>query len=115
MSVVEEDAQFIKDFNEFFDDKFKIDQVIASIKNKISKEVDDTNKNVSKERGEISKKEETIERLKKGVEFVIAERDSEKARAEYFEANKDLRSFLKKIEPTSLLRVQKNKLFAGDL
>ncbi|CBY34919.1 unnamed protein product [Oikopleura dioica] len=83
MSVVEEDAQFIKDFNEFFDDKFKIDLVIASIKNKISREVDDTNKNVSKERGEISRKEETIEVLKKGVEFLIAERDSEKTSIAY--------------------------------
>ncbi|CBY14271.1 unnamed protein product [Oikopleura dioica] len=104
MSVAEEDAKFIKDFNEFFDDKFKIDQVIASIKNKISIEVDDTNKNVSKERSEISRKKDTIDRLKKGVEVLIAERDAEKARAEYFETNKDLNSSLKNI--ASLLRVQ---------
>jgi len=112
MSVAEEDAKFIKDFNEFFDDKFKIDQVIASIKNKISIEVDDTNKNVSKERSEISRKKDTIDRLKKGVEVLIAERDAEKARAEYFETNKDLNSSLKNI--ASLLRVQnKVKLFVA--
>ncbi|CBY38090.1 unnamed protein product [Oikopleura dioica] len=101
-----------EDFNEFFDDKFKIDQVIASIKNKISIEVDDTNKNVSKERSEISRKKDTIDRLKKGVEVLIAERDAEKARAEYFETNKDLNSSLKNI--ASLLRVQnKVKLFVA--
>jgi hypothetical protein len=78
--------------------------IIIFIKSKISKEVEETNIKISKERDEISKKEDTINRLQKGIDLLVCERDFEKKRCEFFAANADLDSALEK---SDLFGVQK--------
>lgn len=64
----------------------------------------ETNIKISKERDEISKKEDTINRLQKGIDLLVCERDCEKKRCEFFAANADLDSALEK---SDLFGVQK--------
>jgi hypothetical protein len=78
MGATKEDTDFLEEFNKFFEEKFRVDEVINSIKSKISKEVVETNIKISKERDEISKKEDTINRLQKGIDLLVCERDCEK-------------------------------------
>ena len=104
MSATKEDTDFLEEFSKFYEEKFRVDEVINNIKSKISREVEETNIKISKERHEISKKEETINRIQKGIDLLVCERDSEKKRCEFFAANADLASALKYI---SLFGVQK--------
>ena len=64
MSATKEDTDFLEEFSKFFEEKFKADEVIEKIKSKISREVDDANMKMSKEREEIFKIEQKANNMK---------------------------------------------------
>ena len=42
MGATKEDTDFLEEFNKFFEEKFRVDEVINNIKSKISREVEES-------------------------------------------------------------------------